>query len=220
MSSYPIYLTNLDTQRAVVVGAGPSAERKVKGLLDAGAQVTLIASSPSAPIRSWAEDGCIEWVDRGYRDGDLEGAALVIVTEAPPEKTTSIWDEARRHNVLINTTGSDARSTFANGACLRRGPLVISISTSGAAPALSVRLRQDLSDTFGPEYEEFLDIMNALREPMQRHVPTFEERRERWYDLVDSDVLDLLAKGHREEALVRIESVVGGEIMEEVAGCT
>lgn len=219
MTSYPIVLTHLDEQRAVVVGTGPSAERKVKGLLDVGAQVTLIASSPSAPFQSWAKEGRIEWRNRVYRDGDVEGAALVIVTEATQEVKRRIWDEARRHNVLINTTGTAARSTFANGACFRRGPLVISISTSGAAPALSVRLRDELADKFGSEYEEFLDIMNALREPLQRHVSDFRDRRTRWYKLVDSDVLDLLAKGRREEALARIESVVGKDVMEEVEGC-
>lgn len=219
MSAYPIFLTHLDEQRAVVVGAGPSAERKVTGLLEAGAQVTLIASSPPAPFYRWAETGRIEWRDRGYRDGDVKGAALVIVTEAAPETKTHIWDEARRNNVLINITGSAARSTFANGAYLRRGPLVISISTSGTAPALSVRLRQELADEFGPEYGEFLDIMNALREPMQQHVSDFGERRERWYDLVDSDVIDLLAKGHHEKALTRIEAVVGREVMREAERC-
>lgn len=219
MSAYPIYLTNLDEQGAVVVGTGPSAERKVNGLLEAGAQVTVIAPSAPAPFPRWDEAGRIEWLDRGYREGDLERAALVIVTEAAPETKTRIWDEARRNNVLINTTGGTARSTFANGACLRRGPLVISISTSGAAPALSVRLRQEMADKFGPEYEEFLEIMNALRDPLQRHVPDFRDRRERWYELVDSDVIDLLAKGHRDQALTRVEAVVGREVMEEVEEC-
>lgn len=218
MTSYPVFLTCLDEQRALVVGAGPAAERKVQGLLDVGAQVTLIASSPSDPFRAWADEGRIEWLDRGYRQGDVDGAALVIVTEAPPEVKTRIWDEARRHNVLINITGSADRSTFANGATLRRGPLVISVSTSGAAPTLSVRLRDKLADEFGPEYEEFLDIMKALRDPMQENVPDFQERRERWYSLVDSNVLDLLAKGHREEALAHVESVVGREVMDEAEG--
>jgi len=219
MGVYPIFLTNLDEQGAVVMGAGPSAGRKVEGLLEAGTRVTLIAPSLSASLKQWADVERVEWLERTYRDGDLEGVALAIVTDVAPETEARIWEEARRRNVLINTTGSEVRSTFSNGAALRRGPLVISISTSGAAPTLSVRLRQQLAGEFGPEYEELLDLMNALREPMQRHVTDFETRRNRWYELVDSEIIDLLASGRREEARTCVESIVGTDVMEEMEHC-
>jgi siroheme synthase-like protein len=213
MTSYPLYLTQLDQQRAVVVGTGPAAERKVDGLLDAGAQVTVIAPELPAPLRRRADEAAIEWVDRPYQPGDLDGAALVIVTAPDPELREQVWAEAQERNVLINTTGDAERSTFANGACLRRGPLVVSISTSGAAPTLSVRLRQQLADAFGPEYETLLNVMDALREPMQARVSDFETRRDRWYRIVDSDVLDLLREGRHGDAWDRIESIVGPEVM-------
>jgi siroheme synthase-like protein len=211
MTSYPVYLTNLDEQRAVVVGTGPAARRKVEGLLDAGACVTLIAPDPPAMLREWAHDDRIDWVDRPYEPGDLEGAALVIVT-ASGNVADAVWAEAQERNVLVNTTGDDERSTFANGACVRRGPLVVSISTSGAAPTVSVRLREQMAHRFGSEYETFLKIMNALREPMQAHVDDFETRRDRWYQLVDSDILDLLRAGQHGEARSRIQSIVGPEV--------
>jgi siroheme synthase-like protein len=209
MTSYPVYLTNLDEQPAVVVGAGPATERKVEGLLGADAAVRLIARDPSRALRSWAAAGALEWVERAYRPGDLEGAALAIITATADETVDRAWTEARERNVLVNTTGDEARSTFANGACVRRGPLVVSISTSGAAPTLSVRLRERLADAFGPEYETFLEVLRALREPMQAHVDDFETRRDRWYQLVDSDVLDLLRDGRPAAARARIEAIVG-----------
>jgi siroheme synthase-like protein len=211
MTSYPVYLTNLDEQRAVVVGTGPAACRKVEGLLDADARVTLIAPDPPAILQEWAADGRIDWVDRAYEPGDLAGAALVIVTATGPV-TDEVWAEAQERNVLVNTTGDDERSTFANAACIRRGPLVVSISTSGAAPTVSVRLREQMAERFGPEYETFLEIMDALREPMQAHVDDFETRRDRWYQLVDSDVLELLREDRRAEAYARIRSIVGPDV--------
>lgn len=211
MTSYPVYLTNLDEQRAVVVGTGPAARRKVEGLLDADARVTLIAPDPPATLRDWAADGRIDWVGRAYEPGDLEGAALVIVT-ASGHVTDEVWAEAQERNVLVNTTGDDERSTFANAACIRRGPLVVSISTSGAAPTVSVRLREQMAERFGPEYETFLEIMDALREPMQAHVDDFETRRDRWYQLVDSDILKLLRNDRHAEARARIRSIVGPDV--------
>ncbi len=219
MTPYPVFLTSLDEQRAVVVGVGPSAVRKVRGLLDAHAQVTLIAPDPPERLREWADEGRLDWEKRHYRQGDLQDAALVIVTEASDEATSRIIKEARERNVLVNITGDDEHSTFANGAVLRRGPLVVSISTSGAAPSVSVRIREKLSEDFGPEYEELLTIMNALRDPMQTHVSDFSERRDRWYTILDSDALDLLRDGRREAALDRIESIVGPDVMESMEVC-
>jgi siroheme synthase-like protein len=219
MSVYPVYLTHLDEQRAVVIGAGPSAERKVKGLLDADARVTLIATDLPEGVQNWWDEGAVDCHARAYRNGDLKGAALVIVTDATDEERERILKEARERNVIINITGEDEHSTFANGAVVRRGPLVLSISTSGAAPSVSVRIREKLSREFGPEYEDLLTIMNALRDPMQSHVSDFSERRDRWYAILDSDALDLLRDGRREAALARIESIVGPEIMKQTEGC-
>ncbi|PSQ96556.1 MAG: siroheme synthase [Bacteroidetes bacterium SW_9_63_38] len=217
MTSYPVYITNLDEQRAFVVGSGPAAERKVEGLLDADARVTLIAPDPPATLREWAHDGRIDWVERSYEPGDLEGAALVIVT-ASGAVVDEVWAEAQERNVLVNTTGDDEHSTFANGACIRRGPLVVSISTSGAAPTVSVRLREQMADRFGPEYEAFLEMMDALREPMQAQVDDFETRRDRWYQLVDSDLLDLLRNERYAEAQTRVQSIVGADVAAALDG--
>lgn len=222
MSSFPVYLTNLDEQHAVVIGSGPAAPRKIDGLLDAGAAVTVIDPAPSAPVQRRIEEGALDWVNRTYQPGDLDGAVLVIVTEGDSEAKQQVWDEAQERNVLINTTGDPAHSTFSNGATLRRGPLVVSVSTSGAAPALSVRLKEQLEADFGSEYERFLDIMKRLRDPMQECISDFQDRRDRWYRLVDSDILDLLREDRTNEAWSRIESIVGSRVMdraEKPEGC-
>lgn len=209
MTSYPVYMTNLDAQRAVIVGGEPPVQRKAEGLLEAGAQVTLVAPSAPPALETGAENGRLEWRARSYRRGDLSGAALALVTASDPDVRERVWAEAQERNVLINTAGDDDRSTFANGACLRRGPLVVSVSTSGAAPALSVRLRDEIADAVGPEYDTLIALMDALREPMQRHVDDFQTRRDRWYRLVDSNVLDLLRQNRPGDARARIEAIVG-----------
>lgn len=216
MSTFPVYLTHLEEQGALVIGTGPTAPRKIDALIEAEASVSVLDPAPSAPVRRRIEEGDINWIDRAYRPGDLEGVALVIVTECDSETKQRVWEEAQARNVLVNTTGDPARSTFSNGATLRRGPLVVSVSTSGTAPALSVRLKEQLEADFGPEYEQFLTIMKRLRDPMQQCISDFDDRRERWYTLVDSDVLDLLRQGQSKEAWARIESIVGPRVMREL----
>lgn len=212
MKPFPIFLNNLDAQRSVVIGGGHEAERKVGALLECNANVTVIHPAPTDQLRRWAGADAIDWIARDYQPGDLKGAFLVIVSETNPEKTAPIWEEAQARNVLINAMDDVPHCNFVAGSVVRRGPLVISISTSGAAPAFSVRLRQRMEDTFGPEYAEFLEIMQALRAPMAEHYPDFDERRDRWYAIVDSDALDRLREGRREDALNRIESIVGPEV--------
>lgn len=214
MKPFPIFLNNLDEQRSIVIGGDHEAERKVGDLLDCNANVTVISSTLTDTLRDWAKDNTVDWIARDYRTGDLDGAFLVIVSETNPEKTAPIWEEAQARNVLINAMDDVPHCTFVAGSVIRRGPLVISISTSGAAPALSVRLRQRMEDEFGPEYAEFLTLMQALREPMAAHVPDFDTRRDRWYAIVDSDVLDLLRHDRRADAFARIESIVGPRVVE------
>lgn len=212
MTPFPIFLNNLDEQRSVVIGGNHEAERKTGDLLEAEANVTLIAPDPTDTLKQWAEEGTIDWIERTYQRGDLEGAFLAIVSETNPEKTHPIWEEAQERNILFNALDDVPHCNFVNGSYVRQGPLVISISTSGAAPTLSVRLRQEMEEKFGPEYEEFLHIMQALRDPMAEHYPNFEERRDLWYEIVDSDVITLLRQNRRTDALSRIESIVGSDV--------
>jgi siroheme synthase-like protein len=88
-----------------------------------------------------------------------------------------------------------SHSNFTAGAVVRQGALTIAISTSGCAPALAVRLRQQFEHTFGPEYATFLNWLQALREPLSARYPDFLERRARWYALVDSKILSWLQQG-------------------------
>lgn len=215
MKVFPIFLNNLREQQSIVIGGGHEAERKVGDLLECEANVTVISPEVSDQLRRWADEDTITWYERDYQTGDLEGAFLVIVSETNPEATAPIWEEAQKENVLINAMDDVQHCNFVGGSIVRQGPLTLSISTSGCAPALSVRLRQRFEEEFGPEYDAFLKIMRALREPMASHYPGFEERRRRWYEIVDGDVLDLLRDGRLEVAHRRIADVVGEKVARE-----
>lgn len=212
MQVYPIFLNNLKGRRCVVFGGTHEAERKVADLLACGADVVLISETATPRLRSWAEEGRLTWHPRGYQPGDLRDAFLTIVATPNPEATKPIWQEAQRERVLINAMDDVPHCTFVAGSVVRRGSLVIAISTSGQAPALSVRLREALEERLGPEYALFLDLMGALRLLMATHYPDFTERKARWYALVDSEVLDLLRQQRFAEARARIIELVGDAV--------
>jgi siroheme synthase-like protein len=209
MKVYPIFLNDLSRRRCIVIGGGHEAERKVEGLLACDATITLIASAITSVLQAWAEAGRVTWIGRDYEPGDLKGAFLVICENTQPERNEQIWQEGEAEGALVNVMDDIPHCNFVAGSVIRQGALVISISSSGAAPALAVRLRQRLEREFGPEYAEFLQMMQALREPMAACYPAFAERRDHWYKLVDSDILDHLRLGQYGKAYQRLAEIVG-----------
>ncbi len=209
MKGYPLFLVGLEKRRCVVLGGGPEAQRKVEGLLECDAATTVIARDATDRIRALAADQRLTWIERDYRRGDLRGAFLVIAERRDRAVNSRIWDEAQAAGALLNIMDDVEHCDFIAGSVIRRGPLTVAVSTGGCAPALAVRLRERLQRELGPEYATFLEMLRALREPMIRRYPDFDERRTRWYELVDSDVLELLRAGRTELARGRLEQLVG-----------
>jgi siroheme synthase-like protein len=218
VKAYPVFLVGLDRRTCLVVGGGREAERKVEGLLECDAAVRVIAARVTARIRELAEARKIEWLPREYRDGDLAGSFLVIAAEQDTATSERIWDEARRCGVLANVMDDAERCSFIAGSVLRRGPLTVAISTSGCAPALAVRLRQQLERELGPEYADLLELLRELREPLARRHPDFEARRSAAYALVDSDVLRHLREGRPDRARTLALELAGIAPSTEPAG--
>jgi precorrin-2 dehydrogenase / sirohydrochlorin ferrochelatase len=188
VAHYPVFL-DLRERSCLVVGGGPLAEEKVRGLEDAGARVTHR--------------------EQGFRPQDLDGMVLAIVCGQPPEVVEEVWREARARGVLVNTVDDVPHCDFIAPSILRRGDLGIAISTGGRAPALAVRLRQKLEREIGDEHARFLALAGSVRAALAARQPDFAERRERWYRLVDSDVLDLLRQGDDAAAARRFGEILG-----------
>ena len=205
---YPIYLQVQD-QPCVVVGGGKIAEGKVQGLLDAGAQVTVVAPDLTPHLQELVKRSAIGHVARHYHPGDLAGAFVVICATDQAEINHQVWQEACAHGQLVNVVDDTPRCNFIAPAILRKGDLTIAISTAGNAPALAVRLKERLQQEVGPEYERFLELAGQLRDPLSQHVPDFETRKAIWYKLVDSEILNLLAQGNEAAAAETISQIAG-----------
>lgn len=208
MQYYPVYL-NLEDRRCVVIGGNRHAKEKVGDLLNAGADVTVIAPELNAELEALAEAGRITALRRGYQAGDLEGAFLVISAAMNSAINARVWEEAAERDILINSIDDVPHCNFIAPSIVRQGDLIISISTSGTAPALAVRLRQCLSRKLGPEYSRFLELVRPLRQQLPKLYPEFQQRRAIWYRVVDSDVLDLLRQQDDNAARRRIAEITG-----------
>ena len=215
MKVFPIYLNRLSEKKTILIGGNHEAERKAGELLECDANVTIISPSLTNGLEDLAEDGKLKWVNRSYQQGDLDGAFLVIVAEYNDDENHRIFEEAEERGILVNVMDDIPHCNFTFGSLVKRGPLTLSISTSGAAPALAVRLRERFEKEFGEEYEQFLRFSQALRKPMSEAYPSFRERKQLWYRLVDSDVINLFRSHDTEQAYAEAAEIVGAAVVQE-----
>ncbi|MBO1436868.1 bifunctional precorrin-2 dehydrogenase/sirohydrochlorin ferrochelatase [Meiothermus sp. CFH 77666] len=192
-------MLDLRGKRVVFIGGGFETETKVRALLAAEAQVTLI-SPENHPDLYPLPAGLIH-LRRGYQPGDLEGFMLAISHPVNRSLNAQVATEARQQGVWLNAVDDPAYCDFILPAVHRQGDLIIAVSTSGSAPALGVRIKARLAKEYGPEYAEYLRILREFRPVVAAAYPEhFEARKAAWYRLVDADALSLIRLGRLEQA--------------------
>jgi len=168
----------LEARRCLVVGAGEVAEGKIRGLLNAGASVQVIAPRAVLQIQKWAWEGTIGWSARAFQPHDLDGAFLVVAATSSPDVNAQVFKHAREKNVLCNSVDDPDHCDFYYPAVVNRGDLQIAISTNGRSPALAQRLRQELEEQFGPEYEAWVKELGEARDRLTaKRVPLGPRRK-------------------------------------------
>jgi len=188
---YPIIL-NLSGRRAVVVGGGEVALRKARALADAGAEVRVVAPKL---LPEFAEDGRFECLAERYQKRHLKGALVAVAATDDEAVNRQVAEDARAAGVLVNVVDRPELCDFIVPAQVRRGDLLIAISTGGAAPALAKRLRERLEKEFGPEFETYLAILREVREDLKcRNVPP-ETRRRIFERLAEGDIVAAARQG-------------------------
>jgi len=208
MKYYPLFL-DLRERSCVVVGGGPVAERKTIVLLEAGADVTVVSPDLTPKLRQLSSSGKISHKAKPFEEHDLIGAYLVIAATGSEDINAGVGRLCRKRHLLVNVAAPPDEGNFIVPSVVDRGALVIAVSTSGASPALARKIRSELEERYGREYEEFLAKMTQLRHLLLDQVPDEEGRRAVFQALADSEVLDLLRQGRAHEADQRISQIAG-----------
>ena len=181
---------NLAGRRCVVVGGGEVAGRKVAALLEAGARVCVISPQLTAELQRLASISAVEHLARDWRSEDLKDCLLAFAATDDPEVHRAIAEEARALRVPINVADEPELCDFIVPSVVRRGDLQIAISTSGASPALASRIRRDLQEIVGPEYETVTQIMRAARSYLRKWQHDSRERTRILHALAVSDIAE------------------------------
>ena len=160
--AYPVNLL-LDGRPVLVVGGGGVALEKVRGLVEAGAVVTVVAPAVDPRL----EDLPVTLERRPYRSGEAARYRLAVAATGDPAVNQTVHDDADAAGVWVNAADDPARCSYTLPARVRRGDLLLTVSTGGSSPALAAWLREQLEEQFGDEYAILVDVLAEERARVQ-----------------------------------------------------
>jgi precorrin-2 dehydrogenase len=205
MLDTPFYIAclRLTGRRCVVVGGGEIGLEKVEGLLACDGRVVLIAPAAEPELQELARERSIEWLQRDYETGDLEGTFIAIAATDDTDTNIRIYEDAEARAMLVNVVDVPPLCNFILPAIVRTGPLAIAISTAGASPALAKRIKAQIAEAYGEPYARLAVLLNEVRGWAKGTLPTYQDRKAFFEGVVNGapDPIELLRQG--DEAAVR-----------------
>lgn len=161
MSGIPI-LVEGSAVRALVVGGGTVASRKVAVLIDAGARVRVVAPVVAEAMQAIVSGGRAELVARRYERGDIGDAQLVVAATDDRAVNAAVAADAHAAGRLVNVADAPDEGSFATMAIHRSGALVVGVS-AGGVPGAAARIRDAIASRFDSRYARALADLSALR---------------------------------------------------------
>ncbi|WP_368182148.1 siroheme synthase CysG [Aeromonas sp. R7-5] len=224
MDYLPIFC-RLDNKPVLLVGGGEVAERKARLLLDAGAQLTVVAPDLDPELAELAANGSIEWLAGEFAPQQLTGKWLVVAATDRREVNALVYQSANQARIFANVVDDPKRSSFIMPSIIDRSPLMVAISSGGKAPVLARLLREKLEALLPQHLGAVATFAGSLRERVKARFAIMGERRRFWERLLGADRLgQALARGDHASAnqladnLFADESQTGGEVVLVGAG--
>ncbi|MDX7785850.1 siroheme synthase CysG [Aeromonas caviae] len=224
MDYLPIFC-RLDNKPVLLIGGGEVAERKARLLLDAGAQLTVVAPELDPELAELAANGSIEWLAGEFAPQQLAGKWLVVAATDRREVNALVYQSANQARIFANVVDDPKRSSFIMPSIIDRSPLMVAISSGGKAPVLARLLREKLEALLPQHLGAVATFAGSLRERVKARFASMGERRSFWERLLGADRLgQALARGDHASAhqladsLFADESQTGGEVVLVGAG--
>ena len=196
---YPVFW-NLRGRPVLVIGGGPLAAEKVRGLRAAQAEITIAAASLCAELRSAVEEGAVRWTGRAHERGGMAGCAIVMAATGDAAENAALFAEARECGVPINAADDPAHCDFILPAVVRDPPVTLAVSTGGASPAIARRLRGELSDFLAEDAGGLTALVGEARADLRRLAVFAPIPAQAWQDAIDGRLRALIAQRRRGQA--------------------
>ena len=187
MEYFPAFL-NRHARACLLVGAGEVASRKARLSLSAGARLTVVAPQCDASLLDKAANGELRLVQREFRPSDVRGQWLVVGATNDREVQALVKDAADAEGIFCNCVDDAAGSSYINPAVVHRSPIVVAISSGGAAPVLARKIRAELEVMLPASLGKLAKIARHLRALVSESIGNTFARRRFWERVFDGGI--------------------------------
>lgn len=193
---YPINLL-LEGRRCLVVGGQSVALGKTDELVRCGAEVRVVAPSICGELSELAS-GSLTLHQRKYAPRDLDGCFLVVAATGDAAVNQQVYDDATERGILVNSADDPQRCDFFLPARVRRGDLLLTVSTGGQSPAMASWLKRRLAGELSAEVEQMFQLVAQVRQEIRADGISTESLD--WADALDGGIFELVEAGQLAQA--------------------
>lgn len=179
MNYFPIF-ANLAGRPVLVVGGGSVAARKISLLLDAGAQVRVVANQLNAELSALAAENKILWLAEEFRAEHIRTVFLIIAASSDQALNRRVFQLAESCQKPVNVVDDRDYCSFIFPSIINRNPIQIAVSSSGSAPVLARLLREKLEALLPPSLGDMAEISGRWRDAVKAKLKSVTERRRFW----------------------------------------
>ncbi len=210
MKLFPVFLKLLG-RRCLVVGGGDVGTRKVNSLLASGADVTVVSKEVSDELKQLIKKGEVRYLEGVFSPEHLSGIFLCVIAIDDRNVTGEIADICRESGVMVNVADDPEICDFYFPSVINRGDLTIAISSGGTSPTMVRKLREDMEDEYGPEYESVFKVMGFLRETIMDLGVSGERLKKLMGKVSSIPMAEIIRQGDIEKLKVAIETAIEEE---------
>ena len=204
MNFYPINI-NIQDKKCVVVGGGKIACDKIVGLLEAGAQVEVIAPKICPQLEKLSDK--IKIVRENYSTEKLTDGVILIAATNNPKLNAQIARDGRAKHFLVNIV-DDISSDFIVPSRIRRGDFLLAISTGGSSPAFSKFVRKMLETELDENFGAAVELISKYRHEVIKKLPTHELRIQFWQEVLTPEIWQLIKHGELSKLEDKIKTLL------------
>jgi siroheme synthase-like protein len=210
MALYPIFV-ELKGRRIIVIGGGNVGAEKVRGLLAAEADITVVSPELIDELREHAAAGRIRHVERAYQESDLDGGyEFIMVATDDGAINAQVAAAGKKRGIWVNAADDPKNCDFILPAVIRKGKITLAASTSAASPALARRLREELDAYLTEDMPALADLLAEVRQEVRKR--GIKIAADTWQHAIDGQLRVLLAQRKYGQARARLLERLGIEL--------
>jgi siroheme synthase-like protein len=213
---YYSLLIDLNYKNVLVVGKYRILEFKIEKLIEAGAKIRYISDSLSPNLKQHVESGQLVYINDKYNDSHLEDVWLVICGSDDSNLKKQIEHATSERHIFCNFVDEPIPSSFISPAIIKKGDIIISVSTKGKSPSLNRFLKKQIDEFIGDEYQHFAELLGNIREKVLKNIP-FQRRRAEIFDSIvqNPKIWELIKKNNLNDAEKLIHDIVDSVIKDQ-----